>query len=218
MGSQGTLFSTFLLAALLPLGSNAEISAVAELPAPKVGEVWKYRTLDMWKNTELRQVEEELVEVQADRLVFRAKRPGAAEPSTVYSGRSLATCRRMRDSEEDMCTGALAFPLRVGNRSSYKKRPWSNGNGHDSAECEVKGIEAVTVPAGTFESFRIECDGNWHRMVETGPMQGMAGRFQETLWYSPSVGRYVKWYLVNYGSSGRIWAKEQTELIEFVAK
>lgn len=217
MGKQGTLFSTFLLAALLPLGSNAEISAVAELPTPKVGEVWKYRTLDMWKNTELSQYEEELVEVQADRLVFRGKRPGAAEPKTAHYGRSLASCRRMRDSEEDMCAGALAFPLRVGNRSSYEKRPWRRGDGYSSAECEVKGIEAVTVPAGAFESFRIECDGNWHRMVETGPMQGKSGSFQETLWYSPRVGRYVKSYYVNYGPSG-IWAKEQTELIEFVAK
>ncbi|MEF8705464.1 MAG: hypothetical protein V5B36_10045 [Candidatus Accumulibacter sp. UW25] len=218
MGKQKAYFSTFMLAALMPLGAHAEIPEVAELPAPKVGEVWKYRTLDMWNNTELRQVEEELVEIQVDRLVFRGKGPGAAVPKTLYYGRSLASCRRMRDSEEEMCTGAMAFPLRVGNRSSYAKRPWRNGEGHSSAECEVKGVEGVTVPAGTFESFRVECDGNWHRIFESGPTQSNSGRFQETLWYSPTVGRYVKSYYVGYAPRGGIYTKEQTELIEFVAK
>ncbi|EXI89157.1 MAG: hypothetical protein AW12_01740 [Candidatus Accumulibacter sp. BA-94] len=126
MGRHRAYLSTFILAALLPLGADAdtETSAVAELPTPSVGTVWKYRVLDTWNNTELRQFEEELVEIQADRLVFREKRPGAAEPKTAYYGRSLASCRRLRGSEEEMCTGALAFPLRVGDRTSYEKRPY----------------------------------------------------------------------------------------------
>lgn len=220
MGRQRAYLSTFILAALLPLGVDAgtETSAVAELPTPSVGTVWTYRVLDMWNNTELRQFEEELVEIQADRLVFRSRRPGAEEAKTVYYGRSLASCRRLRGSEEEMCTGSLAFPLRVGNRTRYEKRPWSSGDGHSSAQCEVAGVEAVTVGAGTFESYRIDCDGNWNRMFETGPRQGMSGRFEETIWYSPSVGRYVKWNYNSYGSSGRIYTKEQTELIAFVPK
>jgi len=220
MGRHRAYLSTFILAALLPLGADAgtETSAVAELPAPSIGTVWKYRVLDMWNNTELRQFEEELVEIQADRLVFRSRRPGAATAKTVYYGRSLASCRRMRDSEDEMCAGALAFPLRVGDRTSYDKRPWARGDGHSSAECAVKAVEAVTAPAGTFDSYRIDCDGNWQRMFETGPMQGMSGRFQETLWYSPSVGRYVKWHYVSYSPNGRVYTKEQTELIGFVPK
>ena len=220
MGRHRAYLSTFILAALLPLGADAgtETSAVAELPTPSVGTVWKYRVLDTWNNTELRQFEEELVEIQADRLVFREKRPGAAEPKTAYYGRSLASCRRLRGSEEEMCTGAFAFPLRVGDRTSYQNRPWASGDGHSSAECAVKGVEAVTVPAGTFDSYRIDCDGNWNRVFETGPRQGMSGRFQETLWYAPSVGRSVKWNYNGYGSSGRIYTKEQTELMEFVPK
>jgi len=82
----------------------------------------------------------------------------------------------------------------------------------------VAGVEAVTVGAGTFESYRIDCDGNWNRMFETGPRQGMSGRFEETLWYSPSVGRYVKWKYNSYEPSGRTYTKEQTELIGFVPK
>jgi hypothetical protein len=218
MCKQRHLWCSFVLAALLPVTADADVPIVAELPAPKIGNVWRYRTLDLWNNTELSQYEDELVEIQADRLVFRVRSSKSAEPKTRYEGRSLAACRRMRDSEAEMCDGALAFPLRVGNKNRYEKRPWKNGNGHSSAECDVKGIESVTVPAGTFDAFRVECDGNWHRVFDIGARGGNSGRYQETFWYSPSVGGYVKWHFTTYHSSGRVNNKEQTELIEFVAK
>lgn len=117
-----------------------------------------------------------------------------------------------------MCDGALTFPLRVGDKTKYDKRPWSNGNGHNSAECEVKAVEAVTVPAGTFDAFRVECDGSWQRVFDRRSVGANSGRTQETIWYSPMVNGYVKWNLFTYGLAGRSLIKEQTELAEFVPK
>ena len=124
----------------------------------------------------------------------------------------------MRDSEEEHCAGALAFPLHVGDKNSYTKRPWTKGDGYLSADCEVKGIESVTVPAGTFDAFRVDCDGTWQRVFDITPTTGDKGRFEESLWYSPTVGHYVKFTYIGYRPSGGVYTKEQTELIEFVPK
>lgn len=219
MGKSSKLLCGFLFAAFAPLAVLAQVPAVAEPPAPKIGEVWKYRTTDMWNNTDLSQYEQELVEIQADRLVFRTKSSKAAEPKTAYYGRGLASCRRMRDSDVEMCDGALAFPLQVGKKNSYDKRPWRNGNGHSSADCEVKAIESVTVPAGTFDAFRIDCDGSWQRVFDRqDTVRGNAGRTEESIWYAPRVNGLVKWTYNSYGFRSKPEAKEQTELIEFVAK
>ncbi len=198
--------------------AQTQAPAQADLPAPKIGEVWKYRTIDRWNNTETGSYQEELVDIQPNRLVFRSRSSRSAEPKTIYYGRSLASCRQMHDSQIEMCDGSLAFPLRVGNKSNYDKRPWRNGNGHDSAACEVKAVEQVTVPAGTFDAFRVECEGNWIRVAVAGPMQGNAGRYEETIWYSPKVNRSVKSAYTAYGTGGRLEIKNQTELVEFVAK
>ena len=205
-------------AAFFPLTAAAETPAVAELPAPKVGDVWKFRKIDLWNNSELETYERELVEIQPDHLVYRGKSAPNAEAKTFYHGRSLASCRKMRDSDEENCTGALAFPLRVGDRNSYAKRPWNKGDGHLTADCEVKGIESVTVPAGTFDAFRVDCDGTWQRVFDITPTTGVMGRFEESLWYSPKVGHYVKFTYTGYRPSGGAFTREQTELVEFVPK
>ncbi|MER2518529.1 MAG: hypothetical protein ABTR92_19395 [Candidatus Accumulibacter phosphatis] len=205
-------------AAFFPLTAAAETPAVAELPAPKVGDVWKFRKIDLWNNSELETYERELVEIQPDHLVYRGKSAPNAEAKTFYHGRSLASCRKMRDSDEENCTGALAFPLRVGDRNSYAKRPWNKGDGHLTADCEVKGIESVTVPAGTFDAFRVDCDGTWQRVFDITSTAGKTGRFEERLWYSPKVGHYVKFTYTSYRPRGGAFTREQTELVEFVPK
>ncbi|MBL8367950.1 MAG: hypothetical protein JNM54_08545 [Candidatus Accumulibacter sp.] len=207
-----------MCAALVPLTAAAEPPAVAELPAPKVGDVWEFKKIDLWNNSELETYRRELVEIRPDHLVYRGKSAQNAEPKTFYHGRSLAPCRRMRESEEENCVGALAFPLHVGNKNRYEKRPWRTGDGHYSADCEVKAIESVTVPAGTFDAFRVDCDGTWQRVFDITPTTGVKGRFEESLWYSPKVGNYVKSTYIGYRPSGGVFTREQTELIEFLPK
>ena len=217
MGKQHNVTSWFVLAALWPLAAEAQVAAVAELPTPAIGDVWKFRRMDMWNNKELSVYEEELVEIRTDRLVFRTKSQARPEPRTTYSGRALASCRKMRDSDVEMCEGALAFPLQVGNKSHYDKRPWRSGEGHSSADCEVKAIESVTVPAGTFDAFRVDCDGSYQRVTGGEWKLTTSGRFEETLWYAPAVSNFVKWIYTDYYRRG-VWNKEQTELLEFTRK
>jgi len=205
-----------LLIAGLPISAGAQASAVAEPPTPKVGEVWKYQQVDLWNNSQLDVWEDELVEIQADGLVFRSKSSKDATPKTRYNGRGLAPCRKMRDSDAEMCDGAFAFPLRVGGKHSYDKRPWRNGDGHNSADCEVKDVEKVTVPAGTFDAFRVDCQGAWQRVFGEGLRK--SGRTEESHWYSPTVNSLVKSIYRSYTGSGKLYTQEQTELTEFTPK
>ena len=113
-----------------------------------------------------------------------------------------------------VCAGALQFPLQVGNKHRFEKLPWQDGNGHSTDTCEVKGKENVTVPAGSFDTVRIECEGLWTRVFDGT----FSGREIQNLWYSPAIKRFVKTQYTNYRSSGGVFDKTETQLVEFVNK
>jgi len=115
-------------------------------------------------------------------------------------------CRSLGGQE--VCVGGVKFPLQVGTKHSYEKQPWPNGNGHNSGTCEVTGQEKITVPAGAFDTVKIECSGYWNRVVDGT----FSGRFTEALWYAPSVRRYAKWRNIDYQSSGGVYNRAETEL------
>jgi hypothetical protein len=85
-------------------------------------------------------------------------------------------------------TFSLSFPLEVGKKwngkytayTAYNDASW---NGDTS--CEVKSSEIVTVPAGQFDAYRIDCVDNW----ESG---GLSGQAHHSSWYAPKVGATVK--------------------------
>ena len=166
-----------IVAMLAAAGSWAQPVAGAERPAPNVGDVWKSRTIDLWNNNELSTAHSELIEVRADRLVFRATVAPSGEVLTLMFTRDLQPCRTMKDSTVEVCAGALKFPLRVGEKHQFEKLPWPNGEGYNSETCVVKGQESVKVAAGTFDTYRIECTGSWTRVVGNA----FTGRVDETL-------------------------------------
>jgi len=204
--------------AVVLLGLNNTVSAQVKFPvtAPtaEVGEVAKYRVIDMWNGSELRTSELELVDVQGDQFVVRVTSPAGAVPRTAYFNKQWQPCRTLQNSDRAVCTGSFHFPMQVGNKYKYEQLPWPNGQGHSSANCEVVGEEKVIVPAGSFDAVKIECSGFWNR-VFGGTFNG---RQKETAWYAPSLSRMVKSEFVNYNSSGKLDTRELTELTEFKAK
>ena len=200
------------IAALSPGPAIATMPTDVGLPAPKIGNVWKYRTIDLWNNRETSTFESELVRIQPERLVLRVKSSQAQNLRTVNSGRDWSTCRRMQNSDVEVCAGVTEFPLRVGKKFRFAKLPWGDGKGYVSEECEAKGLEQVTVPAGTFDTIRVECEGFWTRVFDGSG----SGRVAEKSWYAPKVNRSVKWTYVDHNSNGTLDHQTQTELVEFV--
>jgi hypothetical protein len=83
---------------------------------------------------------------------------------------------------------SIQYPLAIGTRwrKSYVAYTAYNGLVWDGeAECESKAYEEITVPAGTFNAFRIECRDKW----QIGPQ---AGYTHSTRWYAPEVAGVIK--------------------------
>jgi hypothetical protein len=193
---------------------QAQAPASAERPAPSVGDVWKYRTIDLWNNSELSTSRAELTEIQPERLLFQFTLSTAPEATILKSTRDLQSCRAMKNSDVEVCAGALRFPLRVGDKQQYDKLPWFNGEGYFSQSCEVKAFEPIKVAAGTFDAFRIECAGATTRVIGNP----FTSRADETFWYAPKAHRIVLSNYTDYRSNGSLNNRRKTELVEYLPK
>ena len=80
--------------------------------------------------------------------------------------------------------GAL-FPLAVGERVAYRVE----GRSQDEqagwslqGRCEVAAAEQITVPAGTFETYKVVCEQG----------EDLSDPYRtRTWWYAPAIGHYV---------------------------
>lgn len=77
------------------------------------------------------------------------------------------------------------YPLKVGKSWSGRQRLTVHASGKTieyELSCSIPAFEKVTVPAGTFEAFRIHCTSSIGN--------------DETFWTSPGLGTFVKTRLV----------------------
>jgi hypothetical protein len=71
-------------------------------------------------------------------------------------------------------------------------------------------MEKVTVPAGTFDAYKIEL----HLDATATDEDANIGNTVESIWYAPAVKRYVK--LENtFTRDGRVRSKDVYELLEY---
>ncbi len=192
--------------------ANAQVQFPVEKPTAKLGDVWKYRTVDLWTGKEASSISREFVGLEADRFTYRIKSSLNETVSTERQTTDLGICRTMRNSDQPVCVGAFSFPMQLGQKTEYEKQPFPNGVGHASAKCEVKAEEKVVVAAGTFDTVRVECVGFWNRVLG----DGRSGRYTETHWYAPKVNRNVKYQYFNFNPVGEPVNKTQNELVEFI--
>lgn len=204
-----------LFSGLVCLTASAQVKFPVAQPTLKVGDVAKYRTVDLWRNTELSRTEIELLQVSDEKLVARMTSTAASAPQTLTYNRFWNPCRSLEYSNNELCSGALKFPMQVGAKHEYEKRPWANGGGYDSMKCEVKGEEMVTLAAGTFDTLRVECVGFWTDTT-TGSALRFTGRTSEVVWYAPAYNRTVKEEFIAFRSTGLPDVQRRTELTELL--
>lgn len=81
----------------------------------------------------------------------------------------------------------IQFPLSIGKQYTMVET-WPDGNGISRFEAKVEAIETMTVPAGTFEAWRISIQGTW----ESNTDPEMRGTSKSTFWYAPAAKRTIK--------------------------
>jgi hypothetical protein len=196
----------FLLVACL--AASAQTVAIAERPTLSPGDTWTYRVLDGWSGVEQSQSTRTFLEKNGDRLKFsRTNDPSDADS---FENLDLNPCRSLKNSTDVTCAGPFSFPLTVGQKIIYENQVFSNKLGHAAGTCIVKVIEKVTVPAGIFDTFRIDCDEQWIRKLEGSG----GGTTKYTLWYSPIVKRSVKSH-VELTWNSKLQNKQINELVSF---
>jgi Caspase domain len=82
-------------------------------------------------------------------------------------------------------------------------------------QCEAKGIEAVTVAAGSFNAVKVSCIGAFAAKSQT---KQWGGTLEETFWWSPIVRYYVKYQFRDRNSSGELVSSLTHELTHFALK
>ena len=133
-----------------------------------------------------------------ERFAFNAKNP--TEPGTRYSN--------TQPNDDN-----IQLPLTVGKKYTVKLN-WGNGEGNTKYDAEVEAFEKVKVEAGEFEAYRIKLSGYWTR-TSNGNYSGRAGH---TIYFAPSVKRFVKWTYFERNSDGSPWGEETTELVKWEPK
>lgn len=105
------------------------------------------------------------------------------------------------------------FPLAAGKTwtADADKMLFSNGkHGKFLLKGTVGSMEKITVPAGTFEAYKISLV-----IDATGSDEDAnVGHTVETLWYAPAVKRYVK-LDVTFSRDGRVRSEDGYELLDF---
>jgi hypothetical protein len=110
----------------------------------------------------------------------------------------------------------ISSPLVVGKewRTEYEARNVQTGAAwKESAASMVVAQEAITTPAGTFDSFKIET--RTHEINAKDPAQFRD--YEHVRWYAPQINHWVRWVAVTR-SQRRLTQSRSEELIELGRK
>jgi hypothetical protein len=189
-----------LLLAFVALAGESLAQSSAPVPAPdvRVQDSWKYRRVDQAHNRVLEPIEVLVTSLEGKTIltaVYRGGAPGDSRWTPEWNGITL-------DSGWVFTTesGLLKFPLQVGKSHEVAYEAEHKAYGlrlKFRGKSSVAGWEEVVVPAGKFQAVKIEINGRYDRFDKRGTSTDGADRrtsstVQETIWYAPSVRRWVK--------------------------
>ena len=174
-----------LLTAILSCPAFAETLPPANKPSPKVGRVIEFDAQVMssgCKRWEVTATDNDgsYIAQCGDNIAYFSNASGNLTKIVSKSGDTLVEFKPQ--------SFALSFPLEVGKKWDGKYTGYTAYNGvswNSDTSCEVKPPEIVTVPAGQFDAYRVDCVHNW----TSGPFDGQA---HTSAWFAPKVGATVK--------------------------
>ena len=119
----------------------------------------------------------------------------------------------MSDAKFDPFLKNFEFPLQTGKKwkASADKMVFSNGkHGKFYLKGEVVAFEKITVPAGTFDAYKVSLEVEASGTDE----EANSGKTIETLWYAPAVKHCVK-TIHELTREGSVRSKDINELLEY---
>ena len=196
----------------LALCGLAHSSDLADAPTVRVGDIWKYRQVDGFTKEVDLEFSLRVVDITGSEITTKQEIKGRDGSKIVIYDRFWNLIDDGNVKYEPF-SGLRSFPLTIGKvmRREYRGTTFKTGI---SIKCTVSGQyeawENITVPAGTFETLRleedIECRG-------TGTNTATNKTIYKS-WYAPSVNRFVRTES-QVMSDGRVRVKKGFELVSY---
>lgn len=186
---------------------------IANIPAPDVhvGDSWTFRIIDGFTKDITGIASHRVVEVTPDEinvLVEWKDRPIRSLWVFDHQWRLKDdSVRRFEPYRPD-----YQFPMGVGVQweKEFHSMIFKTGAAFSEfVRAKVVGKESVTVPAGSFEAYRIEIINE----ARSTAADGSISKTELTIWYSPDVKRFVK-QEIRVIANGRVRNKTMVELTE----
>lgn len=169
----------------------------------KVGDVFRYREIDMLTQLELRAYGQRVTAMTEGEVIFN--KGGLI---TDFLGNVIQNRQGVRFSGTQFYVPEYS----VGKRWSARyQRILPDGRKFD-VEYDFRVItkEPTQVPAGKFDAFRIEGSGWTQANNDSGSL-----KLQSVYWIAPGVRRAIAWETMNRRSRGRILSSERQELVSY---
>jgi hypothetical protein len=166
------------------LHAGAALAQKAERPALKVGDEWRFAVYYTQPSTQPNRTWTITALTAAG---IQATENG--EPLRMTPELNVLESPRTKESNPR----ALSFPLEVGKRWRYSSEWLFKAKGSKGTilnEVAVVGHESVTVPAGTFDAFKLVAKG---QLGGTSPINSRYdAELTTTYWYAPAARAIVK--------------------------
>lgn len=152
--------------------------APAPVPQYTVGDKFVFKVAIVEDEQEVLAVDEKTVTIKSPMFGTRTQYKDFSTPENWTGGITQA----YSTSPDQVLSGL--FPLRVGNRVSGSGTFVYNSRGTYVRTCTVDAQVRVTVPAGSFDTYQIECEMNY-AYPSGSEVQS------DRIWYSPEINHWV---------------------------
>lgn len=186
---------------------------ISEITTPelKVGDAWSFQKVDLFSGSTLRQYTMKLKAITSDELHFERSvfNKSGNLLRILENGKVVTQWTPSRPNYE--------FPLRPGKTWSARGVIETEKlTSEHTVDFKVMRQERVLVPAGIFDTLRVEGTGKYKSVDKKG--KSGEGTVLHRYWFSPEVGRMVAYEYEETDWKGVLYRKERDELLSYQRK
>ena len=201
----------WLIAIIAGSLTNSICAQTAERPQWKVGDTWLYHEKSGLPTTESDWSRKVVASLAEGRFTVE----GANGTQLTFDGEGNSLDKR----GPEYSWRRFNFPLSVGKHWNHERKiAGDTWNGNENSSWVVKAYEKVTVPAGTFDCFRVEgvTWRVWTNAMTLHP-ELLVAQIDTTFWYCPEVKWAAKWKTHSQANKLSPFIDGESVLTSFVA-
>jgi hypothetical protein len=179
------------------------------IPDVHVGDIWKYRSLDGYTNETKVEYSHRIVKLTDQEITIQIKNKNVKGEKLQFLTREWNPLDTDGTKFEPFYP-EYKFPMSVGASWTQEYKTFNISGSTGFVRAKIVALEKVTVPAGTFDAYRIERDIE----VQSTTADANTTKGRIITWYAPSVKKYVRREAMTF-SNGRERSKEVNELLEY---